>query len=188
VSERVGDRDITPAVIASAGTIMPDAARWTVVLDADGQPVAAIAPGGASVAEDLVVADAATPIADALESEALAYATAGTVVVVTERTSVVGVWSGKDLIDALLHGATRGASRSLPGPLGSLPSPLGSLPGSMPGDMQLPGRITKKDITRRCRHTEQAHSCATVLVVPEKPEVMPQCPAQDGISSHVFAW
>jgi hypothetical protein len=174
VSECVSDRDIAPAVVASAGTVMPDAARWTVVLDADAQPTVAIAPGGAAVAVDLVVADAATPVAVALGSEALTYAAASTVVVVTRGTSIVGVWSGEDLIDALFHGATRGATTSLP--------------GSLPGDIQLPGRIRKKDITRRCRHIEQARSCATVLVVPEKPEVMPRCPAQDGIGTHAFAW
>jgi hypothetical protein len=56
------------------------------------------------------------------------------------------------------------------------------------GDIQLPGRITKKDITRHCRHTGHGRSCATVLVVPEKPEQMPPCPAQAGISPHVFVW
>jgi hypothetical protein len=170
MSERVGDRDIQPAVTAPAGAITPDETCWTVVLDSRGQPTTAISPGGTSVAEDLVVADAALPVAYLLQSEALAHATAGTIVAVTRESAVAGVWAGEDLIDALLHGATREASPAFA------------------GDVLLPGVIAKKNITRRCQHTEQGISCVTVLVVPEKPEVMPQCPARDGTGAHLFAW
>lgn len=169
MSERVADRDIEAAVTAGPGPVIPDGARWTVVLDGGGQPAAAIAPGGTSVTSSLVVVDAALPVAAAVESNALASAPADTVVVVTSGSAVVGVWAGEDLIDALVHGATREVS-------------------PLPGDIQLPGRIAKQDITRRCKHTEQGRACATVLVVPEKPDPMPSCPAQSGISAHVFAW
>lgn len=170
MSERVGDRDIQPAVTMPAGVITPDEARWTVILDSRGQPATAISPGGASVADDLVVADAVLPVAYVLQSQALARATAETIVVVTREAAIAGVWAGEDLVDALLHGATRDASLAFP------------------GDVMLPGLITKKNITRRCQHTEQGHSCVTVLVVPEKPEMMPPCPARDGMSAHMFAW
>ena len=170
VSERVGDRDIVAAVTAAAGPVIPDATRWTVVIDSHGQPAAAIAPGGTSVTANLVMADAAVPLAALVESDALADAPADTVVVVTSGLSVAGVWAGDDLIDALVHGATREASSALP------------------GDIQLPGRIVKQDITRHCRYAENGCACATVLVVPEKPDPMPPCPAQTGISTHTFAW
>jgi hypothetical protein len=170
VDERVGDRDISPAVAVSAGMVVPDAARWTVVLDIDEKPVAVIAPGGARVAEDLVVVDAELPVTEALRSEVLADAAATTVVVVMKGMSVVGVWSDSDLLDARLRRVTRTTTCSLP------------------GDVQLPGRITKKNITRRCRYTARGISCASVLVVPEKPEAMPQCPARDGLTTHAFEW
>jgi hypothetical protein len=170
VSERVADRDIRPAVTVTQGMIIPDETRWTVVLDSRGQPAAAISPGGTSVAENPVVADAALPVAFLLQSEALARATAGTVVVVTTESAVTGVWAGTDLVDALMHGARREAS------------------WAFAGDVLLPGVVTKKNVTRRCQHTEQGISCVTVLVVPEKPEVMPQCPARDRIGAHVFGW
>ena len=98
---------------------MPSDTEWTVVLDSHRQPVAAIAPGGAQLAEDVVVANAAVPVRDALRSEALAHATARTVVVVRRGESVVGVWAGEDLLHTLLRGVTRGSS--------------------MPGDLQLFG-------------------------------------------------
>jgi hypothetical protein len=168
LSECIGDRRIEPAVTARPGTIMPSDTEWTVVLDSHRQPVAAIAPGGAQLAEDVVVANAAVPVRDALRSEALAHATARTVVVVRRGESVVGVWAGEDLLHTLLRGVTRGSS--------------------MPGDLQLLGRIAKIDITRHCRHAEKGRTCAVVLVVPEKPETMPQCPAQHGIAVHAFEW
>lgn len=170
MSERIGDRDIKPTVTAPLGAVIPHDERWTVVLDEHGRPAAAIAPHGAAMAEDLVVADAAVSVIDALGSEALCSVGSDTVVVVMRGASVAGVWSGEDLVDAVTHGGTRGAGESLP------------------GDIQLPGRITKKNITRHCRYTNHGRPCATVLVVPEKPEEMPQCPAQAGISSHTFVW
>jgi hypothetical protein len=170
VNERVGDRDIAAAVTAAVGLVIPDATRWTVVVDSDGQPAAAIAPGGTSMTVNLVMADAAVPLAVVVESDALADAPIDTIVVVTSGPSVIGVWAGDDLIDALVHGATRDASSALP------------------GDIQLPGRILKQDITRHCRYAENGCACATVLVVPEKPDPMPPCPAQTGISTHTFAW
>ena len=170
VSERVGDRDIVAAVTAALGPVIPDATRWTVVMDSRGEPAAAIAPDGAFVTSNLVMADATLPLAAAVESHALVDARADTVVVVTSGLSIIGVWTGDDLIDALVHGATREASAALP------------------GDIQLPGRIVKQDITRHCRHAENGHACATVLVVPEKPDPMPLCPAQGGITAHTFAW
>jgi hypothetical protein len=171
MSERVGDRDIAAAVTAAAtGPVIPDATRWTVVTDSDGQPAVAIAPGGTAVSENLGVADAAIPLVAAIESDALADAVADTVVVVTTGLSVIGVWAGDDFIDALVHGATRDAA------------------GALPGDIQLPGRIMKRDIIRYCRYAENGYECATLLVVPEKPDPMPKCPAQTGISAHTFAW
>lgn len=169
MSERIGDREIEAAVTAGPGPVIPDGARWTVVVDSGGEPAAAIAPGGGPVTANLVVVDAAVPLAAALTSEALAGASADTVVVVTNGPSVVGVWAREDLIDALVHGAVREVSPA-------------------PGDLQLPGRIAKQDITRHCRHAEQGRACATVLVVPEKPDPMPSCPGQTGISPHVFEW
>jgi hypothetical protein len=170
MSERVSDRDIAPAVTAPAGPVIPDATRWTVVMDGDGHPAAAISPGGSSVTANLVVTDAAVPVAAVVGSDVLAAAPIDTAVVVTSGPSVVGVWSGDDLVNALLLGVTRDAGAALP------------------GDIQLPGRISKKDITRHCRHTEGGHACATVLVVPEKPDPMPPCPAQAGVAAHTFAW
>jgi hypothetical protein len=170
LSERIGDRDIKSAVMASVGAVIPHDQCWTVVLDEHGQPAAAIAADGAAMAEDLVVADAAVPVIDALETEALRRVGSNTVVVVTSGGFVVGVWSGEDLIDAVMHGGTRGVGESLP------------------GDIQLPGPIRKKNITRHCCYTDHGRSCSTVLVVPEKPEEMPQCPTQAGISPHAFAW
>jgi hypothetical protein len=170
VVERVGDRDLALAVTAAAGPVIPDGTRWTVVMDTHGQPAAAISPGGTSVTANLVISDEAVPLAAVVGSDALADASADTVVVVTSGPSVIGVWHGDDLIDALVHGVIRDASAALP------------------GDIQLPGRITKQDITRHCRHTEDRRACATVLVVPEKPDPMPPCPAQTGITAHMFAW
>jgi hypothetical protein len=170
MSERIGDRDIKPTVTATAGAIIPDDERWTVVLDQHGRPAAAIAPHGAAIAEDLVVADAAVPISTALSSEALRRADGGTVVVVMRGASVVGIWSGEDLVDAVMQGGARGGGESLP------------------SYIQLPGRPKKKNITRHCRYVDQGRSCTTVLSVPEKPEEMPQCPAEAGVSSHTFVW
>jgi hypothetical protein len=141
VSERVADRDIQPAATVPRGMVIPDETRWTVVLDPGGQPAAAISPGGTSVAENPVVADAALPVALLLQSQALARATAGTVVVVTAESAVVGIWAGQDLVDALVHGATREAG------------------WAFAGDVQLPGVVTKKNITCRCRHAEPGISC-----------------------------
>jgi hypothetical protein len=167
VSERIEDRELGQAVMASVGAILPGDEHWTVIVDGDGQPIAAIAPGG-GVATDLVVAEASLPIVDAFESDALRDSTSETAVVVMRGPSVVGVWSGDDLVDAAMHGGTRGEA--------------------LAGDMVLPGLITKKDITRRCRHTDGGRACATILVEPEKPEVMPACPAQAGVSPHSFEW
>src|SRR5579859_6915982 len=105
VSERIGDRDIEAAVTAGPGPVVPDGARWTVVMDSGGEPAAAIAPGGGRVTANLVIVDAAVPVAAALASEALAGAADDAVVVMTSGPSVVGVWAREDLIDALVHDA-----------------------------------------------------------------------------------
>jgi hypothetical protein len=169
--ERVGDRDIAPAVTAAAGLVLPDGTRWTVVIGADGQPAAAISPAGASVATNLFIADAETPTAAVIGSAGQADHAADTVVVVTRGAVPIGVWSGDDFVDALLYGRTRGG-----------------LYGALQGDIQLPGRISKQDITRHCRYGENGRACTVILVVPEKPDPMPSCPAQAGITAHTFEW
>jgi hypothetical protein len=169
MTENVGDRDLAPAVTASTGAVTPDEERWIVVVEDDGRPTEVIAPGGA-VAEDAVISDAAVPVEAAIDSDELLYLTGATAVVVTSGGAVVGIWSGDDLVDAAMHGGTRAAGEA------------------MQGDLQLPGRISKKNITRRCRYTEHGRSCTTILVVPEKPQHMPQCPPQAGLSSHTFGW
>lgn len=55
-------------------------------------------------------------------------------------------------------------------------------------DRLLAVRISKQDITRHCRYAAGGRACAVILVVPEKPDPMPSCPAQPGIAAHPFAW
>jgi hypothetical protein len=169
MTEYVGDRDLAPAVTATTGAWTPDGASWLVVVGADGRPTDVISPSGV-VAEDVVVTDAAVPVGTALGSPALRQLTRSTAVVVTSHAAVVGVWSGNDLVAAALRGVARGSGEALP------------------GDIQLPGRIRKKNITRNCRHTDRGLSCATMLVVPEKPDPMPPCSAQPGLAAHTFGW
>ena len=170
MSERVGDRQLQPARTASRGPVLPDASCWTIVVDDDRGPTAAVPPAGTGAAEELLVADASLPIADALGSQALRTLTDRTAVVVTSGGSIQGVWTGEDLVDAAMHGGTRSAGEALP------------------GDIQLMGLPRKKDITRHCGYNRDGVACATVLVVPEKPEEMPACPPQDGIPPHTFEW
>jgi hypothetical protein len=170
MSERMRDRDIAPAVTAAAGIVIPDRDRWTVVTGADGAPGAAIPPGGGPVLTNLFSVDVETPVAAVVGSRALSSAPADTVVVVTRGNAPIGVWSGDDFVDAFVHGSVRGGS------------------GALPGDIVLPGRISKQDITRHCRYAVGGRACAVILVVPEKPDPMPSCPAQPGIAAHPFAW
>lgn len=169
--ELVEDRHIVATVTAAVGgTFIPDATRWTVVVDRHGQPATAIGPGGTFVPTNLVATGSTVPVAVVTELEGLARQPSKTAVVVKNGPAIIGVWAGDDLIDALAQGASR------------------SVGGALPGDIQLPGRIINKHITRRCRYAQNGHECATFLVVPEKPDPMPPCSAQSGISAHRFVW
>ncbi|HEY7592191.1 MAG TPA: hypothetical protein VH969_03480 [Actinophytocola sp.] len=169
MTENVGDRELERAMTVPPGLFRPDGENWLVVVEEDGWPAEVISPDGV-VAEDVVVTDAAVPVGTAITSVALQHVTRATAVVVTSGAAVVGVWSGDDLVDAALRGGTRSGGDALP------------------GDIQLPGRIRKKNITRRCRYTDHCGSCTRILVVPEKPSPMPQCPAQAGLAAHKFVW
>jgi hypothetical protein len=134
-----------------------------VVVDERGEPVAVLAPADEADAPPevgMVLADGRTPVAavlPALEPD--------DVVVLTDAGTVVGVWAGEDLADAVMLGPPRFTT-----------------------DVRLPGEIRIPEVRRRCRYAEAGTTCHSVLSVPEKPEVMPECGNPRQLTAHRFAW
>jgi hypothetical protein len=166
--ERISDRNLEPVVTISRGAFTPDPDRWAVIVDENGRPTSAIPPGATSVPDLILVLDATTPVALALTSDVVNRLDDGIPVIVTGEATVLGLWTAADRAMAVAHGAIRG--------------------DALPGDLQLPGPIKKKDITRRCRYAEGGLTCDTEIAVPEKPEVMPACTPRAGLTTHTFRW
>ena len=169
-------RDLGPQAfeIAPVG-VRPTAAplnRWVVLVDDDGKPVSALAPG-TSLARDalppvIIVAGADLGQGVAYSSAAFKEFREASALVLTEGGDggeIAGVVSGPALARAVLRGAMRGGS----GPV-------------LPGPPAIPW------ISRSCRHAEGGVSCATMMSFPARPAVMPSCDNQQGLAAHQFHW
>jgi len=162
VPPRLRDRAVAPFVLArEPATRVPG--RWTVVVDEHGEPAAVLTPSDDADAPPevgMVLAGGETPIAavlPALEPD--------DVVVLTDAGTVVGVWAGEDLVDAVMLGTPRFTT-----------------------DVRLPGEVRIPEVRRRCRYADEGTTCQNVLSVPEKPEVMPECGNPHQLTAHRFVW
>jgi hypothetical protein len=149
--------------------------RWMVLVDSNGEPVSALAPGTA-VADGgplpgILFADADMEQAAAFESDAFQELTDVSALVLTGpspqpgQPSIAGLVSGEMLIRAVRRGAVRG--------------PLESL---------LPGAPSIPLISRSCRFTAGDATCATTMPFPALPYPMPDCHNDHGLAPHQFVW
>lgn len=160
---RLRDRATSPYVVSDDPAVAaPD--RWTVVVDAHGEPVTVLAPIGAAdgVPQEvaLVLAGGDTPVA-----EVLRLLEPDDVVVLTEAGAVTGVWAGDDLADAVMAGPSRFTT-----------------------DVRLPGDIRIPEVRRRCRYAEGGAVCHEPMSFVEKPSDLPGCGNPHGLAAHRFGW
>jgi hypothetical protein len=146
--------------------------RWIVLVDDDGTPVSALAPGtalaGGSLLSAIIVAAADLGQGTAYSSAAFAeFADASALVLIEsgEVGEIAGVVSGPALRRAILRGAMRGGS----GPV-------------LPGPPAIPW------ISRSCGYAEGGVSCATMMSFLARPAVMPSCGNLSGLAAHQFYW
>jgi hypothetical protein len=80
-----------------------------------------------------------------------------------DAASIIGVWHGDDLEDALAFGSTRSLVR-------------------------LSGTIAIPEIRRICGHSEAGQLCAAVMTFSQYPDAPPPCPNPSGLTGHTFVW
>jgi len=163
------DQRLSDFVVADASNLQvvpPD--RWIVLVDGD-RPVSAIAPvtrlDPAGPVPAIIVAPADLDVDAALASEAFAEAADVSAVVLVDAGTVVGVWGGPSLANAVAQG------------------PAGGVRGSV-----LPGTPMSPVIVRSCTFTEGGTICASWSSFPGKPSAMPACPNARHLSAHDFHW
>ena len=163
------DQWLSDFVVADAGNlpvVPPD--RWIVLVDGN-HPVSAIAPATrldpAGPVPAIIVAPADLDVDAVLASEAFAEAADVSAVVLVDGGTVVGVWGGPSLANAVVRGPARGVPRSV-----------------------LPETPTIPVIVRSCTFTEGGAICASSSSFPGKPFPMPACPNARHLSAHDFTW
>ena len=163
------DQRLSDFVVAGASNlpvVPPD--RWIVLVDGD-RPVSAIAPATrldpAGAVPAIIVAPADLDVDAALASEAFAEAADVSAVVLVDAGTVVGVWGGPSLANAVAQGPARGVRGSV-----------------------LPGTPMSPVIVRSCTFTEGGTICASWSSFPGKPSAMPACPNARHLSAHDFHW
>jgi hypothetical protein len=149
--------------------------RWMVLVDSDGGPVSALAPGAALAdggwLPGILFADADMEQVAAFESDAFRELTDVSALVLVEpspqpgRPGIAGVVSGEMLTRAVRRGAVRGALESL-----------------------LTGAPSIPLISRSCRFTAGGATCATTMPFPAPPYPMPDCRNNRGLAPHQFVW
>lgn len=159
--------EIASASVRSAAA-PPD--RWVVLVDDDGRPISALAPGtmlaGDAPLPAIIVAGAELGQGTAYSSAAFAESADASALVLTEGNGeIAGVISGPALTRAILRGAMRGGSGSV-----------------------LPGPPAVPWISRSCGYAEAGASCATLMSFPARPTVMPSCGNQHALTAHQFHW
>ena len=158
--------DFVVADVSNLPVVPPD--RWIVLVDGN-RPVSAIAPATrldpARPVPAIIVAPADLDVDAALASEAFAEAADVSAVVLVDAGTVVGVWGGPSLANAVAQGPARG------------------VPGSV-----LPGTPASPVIVRSCAFTEGGTICASSSSFPGKPNPMPACPNARHLSAHDFHW
>lgn len=180
---RLGDRDISEAVVVAATTTVGEALaqaeqRWLVILGADGAPVTAVHPDslGGEPAEcpladvvsrlpPVVIASRSMPMTTLLASWVIDELEPGSVIVVMDGDQVAGIWAGPDMLAMM----ALGRSRSF-------------------WDSELPGEIKIPLLTRACRYREGDTACTAVLQFPERPRQLVECPNPALLAAHEFAW
>lgn len=162
---------------ADGGPVTAPDDRWVVLAGAAG-PVCAIQPATTLADGErppgILVAPADTDLADALESDAFEQFADVTALVLTEpdedrpgQPRIAGVVSGLTLARMMLRGPTRGFF-GITGPV---------LAG--PPNIQ---------IARSCGYAEAGTTCGTPKSFRLRPAVMPDCPNQRRLTTHLFSW
>jgi hypothetical protein len=149
--------------------------HWLVLVDSNGGPVSALAPGTALAdggrLPGILFADADMEQAGAFESDAFGELTDVSALVLTGpspqpgRPGIAGVVSGEMLTRAVRRGAVRGTLESL-----------------------LPGVPSIPLISRSCGFTAGDATCATTMPFPARPYPMPDCHNDRGLAPHQFVW
>jgi len=162
------DQRLSDFVVADAGNlpvVPPD--RWIVLVDGN-RPVSAIAPATrldpAGPVPAIIVAPADLDLDAVLASDAFAEAADVSAVVLVDAGTIVGVWGGPSLANAV-------AQR----------------PARVPGSVR-PGTSAIPVIVRSCTFTEGGTICASSSSFPSKPFPMPACPNARHLSAHDFNW
>ena len=163
------DQRLSDFVVADASNlpvVPPD--RWIVLMD-DDRPVSAIPPATrldpAGPVPAIIVAPADLDVDAMLASDAFAEAADVSAVVLVDAGTVVGVWGGPSLANAVAQGPARGVRGSV-----------------------LPGTPMSPVIVRSCTFTEGGTICASWSSFPGKPSPMPACPNARHLSAHDFHW
>ncbi|WP_433393865.1 hypothetical protein [Micromonospora sp. KLBMP9576] len=167
----VGEMEIRPAAVALPGQ-RPFEVRddWIVTVDEGGTKVIAAVPaamdctGGPVAERDIIVVDAAWPVAAALNSQAFDEARWPPTVVVRAGDKIVGVWADEDLADVWPHRQARG-----------------SVDVGLPGDVRIPL------LRRRCGFRDKAR-CSARRDFEARPHAAVQCSNPDGFADHHFVW
>jgi hypothetical protein len=168
--------EVVPLEIAADGEspVTAPADRWVVLVRGD-QVASTVAPGttlaGDARPPGVLLAAADLEQADAFKSDAFRDFSEVVALVLTEpgparpgRPAIAGVVGGGTLARAMLRGTARGGGQGRPG----VPSvPL---------------------LTRSCGFFEGRVMCATPMVFPGRPPVMPPCPNDRGLPVHFFEW
>lgn len=146
--------------------------RWVVLVDGNGGPVSALAPGtalaGGGRLPEILLADADMEQATAFESDAFGELADVSALVLTgpfPQPGIAGVVSGETLTRAVQRGAVR--------------SPLES---------QLVGTPAIPLINKSCKFAAGGVECATTMPFQAPPYPMPNCRNDHGLPPHQFVW
>ncbi|MGC4900481.1 hypothetical protein ACLQ2Y_14210 [Micromonospora echinospora] len=166
----VGEMDIERAVVVRTGMRPPGAGDgWLVTVDEDGEVVAAapadrVRTDDPMAERDIIVLDAACPVAAALNSPAFAEVRWPPTVVVHAGDGIVGVWADEDLADVWPHRLDRGSV-----------------------DIGLPGEVLIPRLRRRCGFRDKARCSERRDFVVRRDRAVP-CGNPDGLTEHNFVW
>ena len=148
---------------------------WVVLVDSNGGPVSALAPGtvlaGDGWLPGILLADADMEQATAFETDAFGELADVTALVLTRPSSQPGrpgiatLVSGETLTRAVRRGPVRGTLQS-----------------------QLTGAPSIALIRKSCRFTAGNLTCATTMPFQARPYPMPDCRNDRGLASHPFVW
>lgn len=151
------------------------AGRWVVLVDGDGGPVSALAPGtvlaGDGWLPGILLADADMEQATAFATDAFGDLADVTALVLTGpapqpgQPDIAGLVSGETLTRAVRRGPVRGTLQS-----------------------QLTGAPSIAEIRKSCRFTAGNLTCATTMPFQARPYPMPDCRNDRGLAPHPFVW